>query len=215
MRPLHLLYTKASAQLINDVSSYIQIKSGRVNVAGFAVKGGITSLVSLPVEDVFGDVFTADEEFYIRFEHFKDAKAFSAIEFTREGDTVTPIFKDGKKGFPMDLISPCDVTYPDINKVIPTKRVALEKIGFNPLAVVAVQKILQATSVCMYFSGQNSACIIKDVEASNKGFGVMLPAFLPEEEQEVDKETEEEASQEEEFDNLNTTPEEEEDDLLG
>lgn len=201
MRPLHLLHTKADANSLREFIKYIQIKSGRVNAVGHES----AALVSLPVEDVFGDIFKAEDEYYIPYERFKDAKAYSATLFHRDGDTITPYFKDTKAGFPIKLLKPeeLDRPFPDINAVLPLKYAPVDKAGVNATIIASIQKILKAIYVKMIFHGPNCGCTIKDTESSNKGFGFVAPVYLKEED------VKEEDVKEEEVVN------QEEDDLLG
>lgn len=178
MRPLHLLHTKADADSIYASSKLIQIKSGRVNAVGYEN----AALVSLPVEDVFGDIFTAEDEYYIPYERFKDAKAYSATLFHLDGDTITPYFKDTKAGFPIKLLKPeeLDVRYPDINAVLPLKYAPVDKAGVNATVIASIQKILRATYVKMIFHGPNRNYTIKDIESSNNGFGIVASVLVTE-----------------------------------
>lgn len=194
MRPLHLLHTKADADSLREFIKYIQIKSGRVNAVGHES----AALVSLPVEDVFGDIFTAEDEYYIPYERFKDAKAYSATWFHRNGDTITPYFSAAKEGFPIKLLKPEDLglPFPDINAVLPLKYGPVDKAGINTTVIASIQKILKATYVKMIFHGPNNRYTIKDIDYSNKGFGLVSAVFLTEEDVK-EEETEEAVSQEE------------------
>lgn len=194
MRPLHLLHTKAGVYALREFIKYIQIKSGRVNAVGY--EGA--ALVSLPVEDVFGDIFTAEDEYYVSYELFKDAKAYNATWFHRNGDTITPYFSGDKAGFPIKLLKPEDLggPYPDINALLPSKYAPVDKAGLNATAIASIQKILKATYVKMIFHGPNNRYTIKDIDYSNKGFGLVSAVFLTEEDVK-EEETEEAVSQEE------------------
>lgn len=210
MRPLHLLHSKADANSSYVSRNFIQIKSGRVNVIGY----GGTTVVSLPVQDVFGDVFTADDEFYICSELFKDTKAYSATWFRRDGDTITPYFSDTKEGFPIKLLKPEDLerSYPDINAVLPLKYAPVDKAGIDAPVIASIQKILKATYVKMIFHGPKYGYTIKDVQSSNEGFGFVSPVLFTEEDvKDYAKEHTKEPAKE---DDANGNAQEE-DDLLG
>lgn len=194
MRPLHLLYSKADAGSLYASRKCIQIKSGRVNAIGQVG----TAVVSLPVEDVFGDVFTKEDEFYIRFELFKDTKAYNATRFLRDGDTITPYFNDIKEGFPIKLLKPEELDkYPDVFAVLPLKYAPVDKAGIDATVIASIQKILKATYVKMIFHGPKYGYTIKDIDYSNKGFGFVTPVSFTEEETNGNTQEEEVVNQEE------------------
>lgn len=89
MKKLHLLTSKDA---LRPKFSYIQIKDG------FVIATDTFKCAKFPFSEVFGNLETELNEFYINGENWKKCKFYNALKFTIENNYLTGYDKKGKMG---------------------------------------------------------------------------------------------------------------------
>ncbi len=169
MKPLHLIANNKSYR--QDLN-FIKIANNTVTVTD-----GYRAVI-LPVSQVFPDVFTDTEEFYILGEEFKTAKCHTASRFTREGNKIFAYNNKQQLTGVCNLKTKeeCGDNYPDILSVIPSgDPVPVSSIYFNPQFAKDIVDCIGYKPIYEFY-GESKPIRIRDQE-NTEAIAILCPIY--------------------------------------
>lgn len=171
MKELHLIASKDETR---PAMMHIQVKENFVNVTDSY------ALISLPVEEVFGEDIIADgEELYFLGSDWLASKMHKAVNIRREG--LTFFASDAKHKSLGFIIATKDVNdFPAFKTVFPDEnnKAAVDMISFNSKRLFNLCTAFgqNLEHINYSFFGNNKGIIVRSKES--KGVGLLMPTLL-------------------------------------
>ena len=158
---------------------YIQIKGGYIYATNCHI------LARIPINEVFGDTFTSEDEFYILGEDWKKQGFYKCQDFKKNGNLLEAY---DKKWNLQGIIKMKDKTefqnignFPNCESVIysadqPTE--AVDKIGFNPSLLMDLVEALGEDMGRFIFNFFGPLKTIQIKHKDSQKLGILMPIDL-------------------------------------
>lgn len=177
MKKLHLT---ASTDVFRPAMNYIQVKNG------YCYSTDAHVLVKVPVKEVFGDIFTNEDEAYILAKDWKTAKVYAGVHFRKEGNLIKVLDKKYNQIGMLEYLTADQFAnkvgrYPDCDFVIygpDAVPAAVDTIGLDPEKLDAACKAISNSGIGykLQFYGQRKA--VKVTYHDSEAVAVVMPCML-------------------------------------
>lgn len=155
---------------------YIQIKGGFIYATNCHI------LAKIPVQDIFGNEFSKEDEFYIHSEDWKKQGFYKLTDFKKNGNLLEGYDKKWnlqgiikmKTKAEFDLIG----TFPNCDSVIYSQDQPLEavsQIGFNPSLLMDLAEAIGEDMGRLVFNFYGSLKTIQVKPKNSQKIGVLMP----------------------------------------
>jgi hypothetical protein len=170
------LHLSVSKDNYREHLKYVQIKGGYVYATNCHI------LTRIPVKDIFGDLFSNEDEFYFLGEDWKKQGFYKCLDFKRNGNLLEAY---DKKWNLQGIIKMKDAeefknigNFPNCENVIISCEIPLEpvdRISFNPSLLMDLAESLGENlgSLVLNFYGKLKTIQVKPKD-SNK-LGILMP----------------------------------------
>lgn len=178
MKKLHLT---ASTDDLRPAMNYIQVKNG------YCYSTDAHVLVKVPVAEVFGDIFTNEDEAYILAKDWKSQKVYAGVHFRKENNLIKVLDKKYNQIGVLEYLTPEQFNnslrgrFPDCEAVLykpDAVPAAIDAIALDPEKLEAACKAISNSGIGykLQFYGQNKA--VKVTYHDSEAVAVVMPCML-------------------------------------
>lgn len=178
MKKLHLT---ASTDDLRPAMNYIQVKNG------YCYSTDAHVLVKVPVKEVFGDIFSNEDEAYILAKDWKTAKVYAGVHFRKENNLIKVLDKKYNQIGMLEYLTADQFNnslrgrFPDCEAVLykpDAVPAAIDAIGLDPVKLDSACKAISNSGIAykLEFYGQNRA--VKITYHDSEAVGIVMPCIL-------------------------------------